>query len=450
MFILDDYKRNFIRWGSKYVNRHIEDPTYNGFLIKFYFDEWTETYFDDLVPGSLLYMDQKYGVDDWPVKFSQKKNLVGPLDIGGGEKSRQDYNITSTSEYSALNYLKNTGLIQQTSRSPFFPGGEVTDNYHYNLLQGMLSELMYVQNKTPWFFQSISGLDSAYKINTEGFRVNNGGQITINTLESIDRRISFILDAYRKVAFDTNSMTWVLPENLRKFGMEIILTEFNTIHTKDNIYRLSSESFTDVGKFLQNNFPGLYNTIKNLQSKSMIIKQAFEDITSGSGWREILASTLLLDYFSDVTTQVIRLHECEFDVFGDYSTPYLADISMVDTPEALTNSIPIKFKRANIINNYSLLEHVVNESRGLLTHGGNYDIGNNIYAGADIMNVGSNLFEKYEKLYYKDRDELAEQAAIKKVKDIAQSILLGNYNPLNAIKNKAGGMIDNLKNVYKS
>lgn len=405
MYLLDEHKRNFIRWSSKYVDRHLEDPSYIGFHIRFNFNEISENDFIDLVPGGLLYIDTSVGIDDWVAK--------GELDENGNTTSI----LQSSSKYSALNYL------DRLEKNNFFPKGSKTE-----LLRGLISELIYIQNKTPWFFQSLSGLDSAFKIAHDGYRLGDGGSITINTLESIDRRISFLIDAYRKVAWDMNSMSWILPENLRKFGMEIIVCEFNTIHTKDRLFELSQESFTNELKFLENNFPGAYNILRKSEARVQQFKDVFDALGAESpSIREIVSSFLVLDHFTDVTVHIYQLQECEFDVLGDYVHPYLNDISMEDAGEQLTNEIPIKFKRSNIISSYSLLDYIMSDKKDLIPTGQN-----------------DSRFQKYYEYYYKNRDLLADEYVQKRAKDIAKAILLGNYNPIATARNVVTGTARNI------
>lgn len=408
MFLLDEYKRNFVRWGSRYVDRHLEDPSYVGFQIKFKFDELFENKFDDIVPGGLLYIDQSIGVDDWVPRAGSRETALG-----------NELMLTSTSNFSALSYLEH--LEEQ---------GLFRDNKKSQLLKGMIGELIFVQNKTPWFFKSIDGLDSAFKIAREGYRTGDAGQITIETLESIDRRISFIIDAYRKVAWDMRSMSWILPQNLRKFGMEIMVIEFNAIHTKDNLYQLSQESFTNELKFLENNFPGAYNILRKSEGRVQKFKGVFDTLGAEQpNVSDLLSAFFVLDLFTKVSVQVFQLHECEFDVLGDYAFPYLENISMHDAGEPIENSIPITFKRSNVISNYSLLEFLLSDKTDVLP------------------NDNSSTFSKYFEYYFKNRDSLADDLVVKKAKDIAKATLAGNYNPVRAAANVASGTVRNLSSL---
>lgn len=409
MHYFDRNKLNFTRWKSKYVERHLEDPSYVGFHIKFNFNESFENNFDDIVPGSLLYIDSFYSDDEW----------IDPKNPSA---------LKSTSKYSALNYLQRL----EAGNSTF-----VTDQKS-KLLRGLIQELFYVQSKTPWFFQSLTGLDTAYKINHLGWRTNNEGRIEIETLESIDRRISFIVDAYRNVAWDNNSMTWLLPENLRKFGMEIIVAEFNTIQTKNGQYKLSNEAFGDIAKFLDNNFPGAYNTIKKIQARTESVKDIFASLGAGGNPADILAAMFVLDAFTDSTIQVFQLSGCEFDVLNDYTSPYLSSISMKDAPEAISNVLPIKFDRVKIRTTYSALDYFINDNWGA----GNHNV-------MDTDAIKNSIYKGYEMFYTKDREELSDNYIIKRAKDIAKAIISGDMDIAARIRNTVSGQVSNIGNITK-
>lgn len=408
MFYFDDYKRNFVRWKSKYVERHLEDPSYAGFHVKFQFNETYENNFDDVIPGSLLYIDNIYSADDW---MSPDHVLL-------------DTALRSTSKYSALTYLKHL------EDSAVF-----TENSRVWLLQGLIKELMYIQNKTPWYFQSLTGLDTAYKINHQGYRVGDTGKIEINTLESIDRRVAYIVDAYRTLAWDMKTMSWVLPENLRKFGMEIAVTEFQPIHTKDQMYKFSTETYSQIARFLDTQFPGVYNIVKKFQSRFAQLQAIFLGLQTGTlDVVDFIASLFILDFFTDTTIQVFQLHGCEFDVLGEHSLPHLSELSMT-SPEALTNVLPIKFNRSNVQTRYSLLQYLISDDLGLAEIG-------------DTVNEHT-ISALYESLYYRDRTKLTLEYLIKKAKEIAIAIIGGHMDPKAKIKNLITGKIDNAKNVLK-
>ena len=89
-------------------------------------------------------------------------------------------------------------------------------------LEKFVKTLSFISSKAPWAFHSIKDLDASLKYDL----TKNPEQksITIEFLqEAIDMRLSSLFDLYRYVAFDFTHDKEVLPENLRKFDMDIVL-----------------------------------------------------------------------------------------------------------------------------------------------------------------------------------------------------------------------------------
>jgi len=115
---------------------------------------------------------------------------------------------------SAIGYLYNIGSPKRCS-----------------YLQAFTSTLYKLQEKTPWFFQSISGLGELYKIDKSNSYRTKDKSLTISCLESIDMRMSFLADLYRNFTYDMEMMKEILPENLRTFNMNIYVLEFRRFNT---------------------------------------------------------------------------------------------------------------------------------------------------------------------------------------------------------------------------
>jgi hypothetical protein len=421
---LDRYKKDFLKWGSKYVNRHLEDPSYLGFQVKFNFSETLEPDMD-FIPGSLLYIDNIIGMDEWIPKSEVTESNTGNHFLN---KSGMIENETTTKSNSVLRSTSNVSALHYLERLE--KNGLIPLHSKTELLKGLISELIYIQNKTPWFFQSIEGLGTAYTVNHEGFRSDDKGKITIKTLESIDRRISFIIDAYRKVAWDMKSMTWMLPHNLRKFNMEVMVIEFNAIHTKDKLYELSQESFNNERAMLEDLFPGAYNTLGRVEAKTKQIKGIIDQLsTPNIPYKDMITNLFVLDLFTDVTIHIFELIDCELDVLGDFSHSYLSEISMSEAGEAIDNELPIKFKKSNIISKYSLLDYMMMDKKDFIP--------SSIFGKRD-SNAGSR-FNDYYNYYYNDRDRLSEMMVKSRLKDIAKATISGDYRPDKALVNTITG-----------
>lgn len=93
-------------------------------------------------------------------------------------------------------------------------------------LRSAVEILSNINSNTPWYFQSVKGLDTATQRATtgEGFNIKaENNKITIECLpDAYDQRIGTFLDLYRSVAWSWETKREILPANLRKFDMTII------------------------------------------------------------------------------------------------------------------------------------------------------------------------------------------------------------------------------------
>jgi hypothetical protein len=101
-------------------------------------------------------------------------------------------------------------------------------------LKKFVSHLENINKTTPWFFQSIDGLAEAWKrgFNEDEFKalLPADRKISIDCLESIDLRMSALMDLYRKACFDWKYRREVVPYNLRTFTVYIYVYEIRTIN----------------------------------------------------------------------------------------------------------------------------------------------------------------------------------------------------------------------------
>ena len=147
--------------------------------------------------------------------------LLGFIDPGNN-LDQDEYSIEDikkkTYPNSALRYLLSIGEIERARYLLAFQ----------NLLKKM-SQL------SPWFFQSLEGLDEAWKHGFEDdefkSRIGKDKKITINTLdEAIDLRVTALIDFYRKACFDWVNRREMVPRNLRMFSAKIYVHEARYIN----------------------------------------------------------------------------------------------------------------------------------------------------------------------------------------------------------------------------
>jgi hypothetical protein len=176
-----------------------EDPTYIGFYVRF--KELNQIPYGDLTgdfdqfPGGLLYNEEHPD--------------------------------------SAIKYLKNMGEYTRAQMLREFIGG----------LQNIQS--------MPWFITKVSGMEEIWKINPgESFR-GKEKKLSFETLESIDLKMTYLMDLYRKIVFDSVYMRWMLPQNLRTFDMELVITEIRSMQRPAGVLPATNDPAItqDIGIF---------------------------------------------------------------------------------------------------------------------------------------------------------------------------------------------------------
>lgn len=104
-------------------------------------------------------------------------------------------------------------------------------------LRRFIELLSNINSESPWYFQSVKGIEEALnrKQLTEEFTFpGERGKLTIECLpDSADQRIATLLDLYRALSKSWINKREILPANLRKFDMSIIVFQvpFRNIHT---------------------------------------------------------------------------------------------------------------------------------------------------------------------------------------------------------------------------
>lgn len=82
--------------------------------------------------------------------------------------------------------------------------------------------LSYINTVTPWFFNGINGLDQAGVPLVDDFTKERYISIECNQ-ESVDMRLSNLLDLYKFVCYDEMNQKEIIPDNLRKFDMSVMV-----------------------------------------------------------------------------------------------------------------------------------------------------------------------------------------------------------------------------------
>lgn len=138
------------------------------------------------------------------------------------------------------------------------------DRKYRNYINGRLDSLYkfictlsYISSNAPWFFNAVHDVNNA--LTTDFNDITKKKSIVIDCLqESVDMKLMTLMDYYKFACFDDVQQREIIPENLRKFDMDIVVFQgpLRYLHTSSqdmegrksnykNMYSLSS-SFKDL------------------------------------------------------------------------------------------------------------------------------------------------------------------------------------------------------------
>jgi hypothetical protein len=325
-----------------------EDPTYLGFSMDFEF--------------GLLGIDQEYGTPVSPLfkdgsyYNDTNLNIFGQLQYIGRSKTPRDVLF-----YSAQTYLQNREVAILNNDFP------ETGGKRSQMLKQFKILLRDITKNQPWFFQSIEGLDSLYKVARGGFQdqdkdsefnPSRAATITVTTLESLNLRITALADLYNHATFDFINMRETVPRNLRRFRMYIYVTDLRNFFKTNRLIN-SSTTLTAIANTANLIGSGI-NPGNSLSGTSLDSTGNFPDDTGAQGGaigntlNDIARSEGLTNQQDQSGIKPIILIECsncEFD-FTE-SSPIPADINAgTDAGSPLGQSFKIHIGRVKIRSQY--------------------------------------------------------------------------------------------------
>jgi hypothetical protein len=302
MYAADKFLRKFLGISSIMEpgilnNYNHEDPTYPIFHIKFAFNP-PEAKHPDYVTNRLL------------SDLKDEKSQVAPE--------------------SAIKFLYNVGEPERAI-----------------MLRKFNLALKSISEETPWYFQGITGLDSLFKHaypSERGESVLTDAVIEISTLDSIDFRITALKDLYRKAAYDRKYRRWVLPVNMRRFRMTIMVGDARQLAITEDNYSINGkqalQALRDIDIFNASNIGG--KLLGKVRDGSLSFVKRLQ-------WWDNHFSCLVFD-----------CQDCEFDMNSFSGINSLSHPRLKDT--TLSQNLKIKIGRVIESNTYSLLEYSLSDN----------------------------------------------------------------------------------------
>lgn len=292
-------ERQANRWGD------YEDPTYLGFYIRFWFQpkEYApDGIGTDYLPQGLLIADNEPG---------SSGSVVDKMPLAD----------------SAQAYLRRRN-----------------EHYRAKMIKEFREGLFDVSNNTPWMFQKVTGLADLWKIDPKNNWRTKDKKITIECLETISMKMSYLADLYRKAAWDSAYHRWILPDVQRFFSMEIIVTEMRNMQVLPDLPRKQAEKensfLNQLTGFAESN-TALNNIVNSDLAQTFLSLLENDEGSSPSYW-------------STGTFLQFNLDFCEFDFFSE-APPYLDNLTAEIAKDAATMKMVINVGRVTEINSYGLL-----------------------------------------------------------------------------------------------
>ena len=169
-----------------------------------------------------------FDLDFFPNQATEKDNWIPTVKSTTGDKLFWDNlfkppvkseDLIKTSKYNNVEWSAQDWLMEYKS-----DWSKANASY----LGAAISQLRKIQ-ASPWYFQSIQGVDQLWKAATRVKEGDKRAEITINCLDSIEQPLLKFAEYYRRAIYDFDKMCYVLPENLRTFDMTITLFEIRDI-----------------------------------------------------------------------------------------------------------------------------------------------------------------------------------------------------------------------------
>ena len=138
-----------------------------------------------------------------------------------------------------------------------------------------VGSLSYINENAPWFFNSITGLDKANSVKINEPFKNNEIEIGVKE-DAVDMRLTTLFELYKYACFDNVNLKEIIPENLRKFDMTILVfhvplryyqTGFQSMRNGTHEYKsFNSEQFGDRMSYLMFTFANCEFDIDSINS----------------------------------------------------------------------------------------------------------------------------------------------------------------------------------------
>ena len=183
-------------------------------------------------------------------------------------------------------FAANNTAIQYLTRN----WGKSNDNMgaRRKSLVKFVRSLSYISSYAPWFFKSVKDVNNALNMNLNNLTAEKSIEIECSE-EATDLRLLTLMDFYKYAAYDAINQKEILPENLRKFDLDIVVfqspirylqTSTRDLKGRTTVYKnLNSANMTDRMSFKLFSFQGCeidYSTLNTMLPQTFSNQAPFQ------------------------------------------------------------------------------------------------------------------------------------------------------------------------------
>lgn len=183
-------------------------------------------------------------------------------------------------------FAANNTAIQYLTRNL----GKSNDNMaaRRKSLVKFVRSLSYISSYAPWFFKSVKDVNNALNMNLNNLTAEKSIEIECSE-EATDLRLLTLMDFYKYAAYDAINQKEILPENLRKFDLDIVVfqspirylqTSTRDLKGRTTLYKnLNAANMTDRMSFKLFSFQGCeidYSTLNTMLPQTFSNQAPFQ------------------------------------------------------------------------------------------------------------------------------------------------------------------------------
>lgn len=278
----------------------------------------------DFINERAIWQKQLGSIFDEPAWFYFK--IFFDFDTGHGLfGGLLNSDVFHTAPNGAARYLYNVGDMYR----------EENPKDRINALYKFTSILSYICNNAPWYFKGVHGLDKLSIPIVDEFSKERSIEIELNP-DAIDMRLTTLMSLYKYACWDDYNHKEIIPENLRKFNMSIIIfqTPLRYLHTSF----MTNKKMEFMGIDVNGLAGGLGGKLLNTIGKE---KVNYKTIAGYNG-----------EIQDRMSFKIYSLYDCEFDM------ETFAGV----IPGSMSNEEPFQLGKNSIKITYSMsTEHSMNE-----------------------------------------------------------------------------------------